>query len=160
MNVYWILQFNYELKKSLYNLANTVILSRCILSDRQKLCKMWFVQGVFVLFQTAAVKFNYIFSGCYLLEIGRIHDSVASMRMFIETEYKKVLLTQKIPRITNQYTTALWVMPLNNFLFIVTYNKKLHTSVIQIYGHLNWKQCLFCLHFLSLLLKSYDKRYT
>ncbi|XP_021923275.1 uncharacterized protein LOC110831511 isoform X3 [Zootermopsis nevadensis] len=62
--------------------------------------------------RTATVKFNYVFSGCYLLEIEAVKDMidgviVASLPFFIVTEYKKDLLTQKIPTITNQYTTAL-----------------------------------------------------
>jgi hypothetical protein len=39
---------------------------------------------------------------------------------FVETEYKKDLLVKKRPRITEQYTATLWVMPLKCSHFIVT----------------------------------------
>jgi hypothetical protein len=62
----------------------------------------------FVLFQTAAVKFNYIFSGCYKLQFALMKDGMPvnynySLPKFIETEYKKDLLVKKMPVITNQY---------------------------------------------------------
>lgn len=64
------------------------------------------------MFQTAEVKFNYVFSGCYKLQFALMEDGIAdkysdSLPQFVETEYKKDLLVKKIPRITEQYTATL-----------------------------------------------------
>lgn len=63
-------------------------------------------------FQTATVKFNYIFSGCYKLQFALMEDGIPvnyndSLPQFVKTEYKKELLVRRIPRITEQYTATL-----------------------------------------------------
>jgi hypothetical protein len=66
----------------------------------------------YILFQTAIATFNYVFSGCYVLDIevestnlGNIFSN--SEPRFITTEYKKDLLIDKKPNINYQYFPAL-----------------------------------------------------
>jgi hypothetical protein len=64
------------------------------------------------LFQTAEVKFNYVFSGCYKLQFALMKDGFPemyddSLPQFVETDYRKDLLVTKIPLITSQYMPML-----------------------------------------------------
>jgi hypothetical protein len=68
--------------------------------------------GCYILFQTAVATFNYVFSGCYMLdiEVENTHSGCIfknSEPRFLTTEYKKDLLIDKRPYIIPQYITAL-----------------------------------------------------
>ncbi|GFG37445.1 hypothetical protein Cfor_07171 [Coptotermes formosanus] len=64
-------------------------------------------------FSTAVVTFNYIFSSCYVLEVGagNVSDFMNifnySESKYIDTDYKKDLLIDKKPRIITQHIPAL-----------------------------------------------------
>jgi len=65
----------------------------------------------YILFQTAVATFNYVFSGCYVLDIevesrdlGNIFNT--SEPRFIMTKYEKDLLVDKKPNIISQYIPA------------------------------------------------------